>query len=402
MSRERGRGRAGGDRSEDLNLHEKLKMERENISELKQHAYKSALWALRMDHQKINWKLELALSEIKKALNITQEVHNKIVQELDNEFSEAADEANRIVEANRKVVEDTGGVPTTENTSPEKNETNEDEGEDPRVYNGNIVGKSASIKWGGDGKFKDVVVIDYDMENGKHFLYHVSEKLYEWLDLNEMLSEDIRWPQSRGSGRGVRGRGTGRGGRGSGRGGRGFNQGIGESSQATSQRDGHNDGVIELYDIEQLSKMVMKVLETPTPDLLKEAEKHLEKQKRYLNLSLQAVSRKRETFEAEGPAQNPSVPHGDGGQGGDIHVGGEYENKSSDGRNTNIEDDKRGSIDSGRSSSTASGSKRIGSGSSSGRSGSSSDGSRSSGDSGRSGDGIGNNSDAGSGDDSDD
>lgn len=219
------------------------------------------------------------------------------------------------------------------------------------------------------------------MENGKHFLYHVSEKLYEWLDLNEMLSEDIRWPQSRGSGRGVRGRGTGRGGRGSGRGGRGFNQGIGESSQATSQRDGHNDGVIELYDIEQLSKM---------------------KQKRYLNLSLQAVSRKRETFEAEGPAQNPSVPLGDGGQGGDIHVGGEYENKSSDGRNTNIEDDKRGSIDSGRSSSTASGSKRIGSGSSSGRSGSSSDGSRSSGDSGRSGDGIGNNSDAGSGDDSDD
>lgn len=184
-------------------------------------------------------------------------MHNKIVQELDNEFSEAADEANRIVEANRKVVEDTGGVPTTENTSPEKNETNEDEGEDPRVYNGNIVGKSASIKWGGDGKFKDVVVIDYDMENGKHFLYHVSEKLYEWLDLNEMLSEDIRWPQSRGSGRGVRGRGTGRGGRGSGRGGRGFNQGIGESSQATSQRDGHNDGVIELYDIEQLSKMAV-------------------------------------------------------------------------------------------------------------------------------------------------
>lgn len=368
MSRERGRGHAGGDRSEDPNLHEQLKMERKNISELKQHAYKSALWALRMDHQKINWKLELALSEIKKALNITEEVHNKIVQELDNEFSEAADEANRIVEVNRKVVEDTGGAPTTENTSPEKNETNVDKGEDPRVYNGNIVGKSASIKWGGDGKFKDVVVIDYDMENGKHFLYHVSEKLYEWLDLNEMLSEDIRWPQSRGSGRGVRGRGTGRGGRGSGRGGRGFNQGIGESSRATSQRDGHNDGVIELYDIDQLSKM---------------------KQKRYLNLSLQAVSRKRETFEAEGPAQNPSVPHGDGGQGGDIHVGGEYENKSSDGRNTNIGDDKRGSVDSDRSSSTASGSKRIGSGSSS-------DGSRSSGD------GIGNNSEAERGDDSDD
>lgn len=383
MSREKGSGHAGGDRSEDPNLHEQLKMEREDISELKQHAYKSALWALRMDHQKINWKLELALSEIKKALNITQEVHNKIVQELDNEFSEAADEANRSVEVNRKLVEDKGGAPSSENTSPKENETNEDEGEDPRVYNGNIVGKSANIKWGGDGKFKEVVVIDYDMENGNHFLYHVSQKLYEWLDLNEMLSEDIQWNYSRGSSRGVRGGGgTGRGGRGSGRGGRGINQGIGESSRATSQRDGHNDRVIEFYDIEQLSDM---------------------KQRRYLNLSLQAVSRKKETFEAEGPAQNSSVPDGDGGQGGDIHVGGEYENKSWDGRNTNIEDDNRGSIDSDRSSSGAtSGSKRTGS-SSSGRSGSSRDGSRNgSGNSGCSGDGIENSSDAGSGDDSDD
>lgn len=227
-----------------------------------------------------------------------------------------------------------------------------------------------------------------------------------------MLPEDIRRDHSKGSSRGQR---NGRGGRASGRGGRG----IGESSRANFQREGDDNDEIELYDIRQLGNMVMKVLEAPTQDLLKEAENHLEKQKYYVNVGLRAIAKKAATIGAEGPAQNPSVPRDDGGQGGDIHGGGDDEIESGDDRNTNFDDDKRGGISSGSGRSTsgaASGSQRTGSGSGSGRgtsgaasgskrNGSSSSGrsgSSSSGNSGHSGDGIGNSSDTDNSGDSDD
>ncbi|KAH9305441.1 hypothetical protein KI387_009845, partial [Taxus chinensis] len=227
-----------------IDYHEELPRLQRHLKKLKWKAYKGLLWALKMDHQKINWELELAIEEIKKALAIPQEEHNKIVQELENDFRQIDVEANRRAGVYGDAFE---------------MEIHEDEGKNSKCYNQSIVGEYAWIKWAADGKFRKVLIIDYDLENGAHELLHVEEKLYEWLNLNELLSEDIQW----------------------------------ECPQEYNDKNVNSQETIYLYEHSQLMGMVEQVLSEPAdPSLLDEALKYSEEQKRLVDMALEAVANK--------------------------------------------------------------------------------------------------------------
>ncbi|XP_057813192.2 protein EMSY-LIKE 2 isoform X1 [Cryptomeria japonica] len=209
-----------------------------------------------MDHQKINWGLELAIEEIKKALDIPQEDHNKIVQELEDDFRQIEIEAYR----REEVYGDDHGM-----------NIYEDEGENSKCYNQNIVGKYAWIKWAADGKFKKVLIIDYDLENGAHELLHVEEKLYEWLNLNELLTEDVLW----------------------------------ESPKEDNEKHVVSREAIYLYETSQLMETVEQVLSEPIdPNLLDEALNCLEEQKHFVDMALETITDKIDQLRDGG--NNPS------------------------------------------------------------------------------------------------
>ncbi|XP_059645402.1 protein EMSY-LIKE 3-like isoform X2 [Cornus florida] len=175
-----------------------------------------------------------------------------------------------------------------------------------------LIGRKVWTRWPEDNNFYEAVITDYNPVEGRHALVYdinTADETWEWVNLKEISSEDIRWESgdpgvSRRSGRGGLGRGVkksmARGGAvGVGRG-RGISKGPSKKDFPTSENGIGKKalGDIEIFHTDTLIKEVEKVFSASQPDPLEieKAKKLLREHERSL---VDAIARLEDASDGE-------------------------------------------------------------------------------------------------------
>ncbi|CAK7342364.1 unnamed protein product [Dovyalis caffra] len=182
------------------------------IHHLEQEAYRAVLSAFKAQSDQLSWDKEGLITELRKELRVSDDEHREILTLVNRddiiqrirEWREAGgQQAPRFnvsqsvrdvlpsptVSASRKKQKTSLMCPT----GPPRNQHFANRGS---AYDDKEIGKEVWTRWPEDNNFYKAVITRYNPAEGRHALVYdmnTENETWEWVDLNEMAPEDLRW-----------------------------------------------------------------------------------------------------------------------------------------------------------------------------------------------------------------
>ncbi|KAJ6968042.1 hypothetical protein D5086_029005 [Populus alba] len=182
------------------------------IHHLEQEAYRAVLRAFKAQSDQLSWDKEGLITELRKELRVSDDEHREIltlvnrddiIQQI-REWREAGGQRAPRFNASQSV-HDVFPSPTVSAsrkkqktflmypTGPPRNQHFTNHGS---TYDDKEIGKEVWTRWPEDNNFYKAVITRYNPTEGRHALVYdmnSENETWEWVDLNDMAPEDIRW-----------------------------------------------------------------------------------------------------------------------------------------------------------------------------------------------------------------
>ncbi|KAF9680703.1 hypothetical protein SADUNF_Sadunf06G0149100 [Salix dunnii] len=182
------------------------------IHHLEQDAYRAILRAFKAQSDQLSWDKEGLITELRKELKVSDDEHREILTLVNRDdiiqrirewreaggpqvtrfiASQSAHDvlSSPTVSASRKKQKTSLVYPT----GPPRNQHFNNHGS---AYDDKEIGKEVWTRWPQDNNFYKAVITRYNPVEARHALVYdmnTGNETWEWVDLNEMAPEDLRW-----------------------------------------------------------------------------------------------------------------------------------------------------------------------------------------------------------------
>uniref|UniRef100_A0A6M2EGM8 ENT domain-containing protein n=1 Tax=Populus davidiana TaxID=266767 RepID=A0A6M2EGM8_9ROSI len=182
------------------------------IHHLEQEAYRAVLRAFKAQSDQLSWDKEGLITELRKELRVSDDEHREILTLVNRddiiqrirEWREAGGQqvprfiasqsvhdvlSSPTVSASRKKQKTSLVYPT----GPPRNQHFNNRGS---AYDDKEIGKEVWTRWPEDNNFYKAVITRYNPAEARHALVYdmnTENETWEWVDLNAMAPEDLRW-----------------------------------------------------------------------------------------------------------------------------------------------------------------------------------------------------------------
>lgn len=198
------------------------------IHHLEKEAYCAVLRAFKAQSDAISWEKEGLITELRKELRVSDDEHRELLVRVNNDDiicrirewrqtggHQALSASHPIIDVSsptpvsRKKQRTTQSLPTHVTTPPAGSIA--PRGRKPRQFpysnhaahetvipgkGEELVGRKVLTRWPDDNHFYEAIISRYNASDGRHELVygtHTPEESFEWVNLMEIPSEDIRW-----------------------------------------------------------------------------------------------------------------------------------------------------------------------------------------------------------------
>ncbi|KAL2923831.1 Protein EMSY-LIKE 3 [Bienertia sinuspersici] len=197
------------------------------IHHLEKEAYFAVLRAFKAQSDAISWDKEGLITELRKELRVSDDEHREVLVRVNNDdiicrirewrkgdhqtlsTSHPINDLSSTTPSSRKKQRTVQSLPT--HGAPPSTGAGGPRGRKPRQFpysnhsalestmpgrGAELVGRKVLTRWPDDNHFYEAVISRYNASDGRHELVygsHTTEESFEWVNLMEIPSEDIRW-----------------------------------------------------------------------------------------------------------------------------------------------------------------------------------------------------------------